>query len=138
MFSTGIENLADDEQKAQWAQLAQNNQINGCYAQTEMGHGSNVAGLETTATFDKETDEFVIHTPSKSAIKMWPGDMGLNSNFAIVYAQLIIFGKKFGVQPFLVQLRDRVTHERLAGIESGDLGPKIGYNSKDNGWLSFD
>lgn len=24
------------------------------------------------------------------------------------------------------------------GIKCGDLGPKLGYSSKDNGWLSFD
>lgn len=32
--------------------LVKNFRIMGCYAQTEMGHGSDVAGLETTATFD--------------------------------------------------------------------------------------
>ena len=58
----------------------------GCYAQTEMGHGTNVAGLETTATFDSSTDEFVIHTPSLSATKWWPGDLALFSTHAIVFA----------------------------------------------------
>jgi len=74
----------------------------GCYAQTELGHGTNVAGLETTATFDKQTDEFVIHTPSISATKWWPGEMGGFTNYALVYANLIIEGKSYGVCPFLV------------------------------------
>lgn len=26
----------------------------------------------------------------------------------------------------------------MPGVKSGDLGPKLGYNSKDNGWLTFD
>lgn len=43
------------------------------HPQTELAHGSNVAGLETTATFDERTDEFVIHTPSVSATKWWIG-----------------------------------------------------------------
>ena len=51
--------------------------IMGCYAQTELGHGSNVQGLETTATFDKETDEFIIHTPNIKATKFWPGGLGV-------------------------------------------------------------
>jgi acyl-CoA oxidase len=67
-----------------------------------MGHGTNVAGLETTATFDKSTDEFVIHTPSISAIKWWPGEMGGISNYAIAYADLIIDSKHYGICPFLV------------------------------------
>jgi hypothetical protein len=67
-----------------------------------MGHGSNVAGLETLATLDKKTDEFVLHMPTISAVKMWPGDMGLSCTHAIVFAQLIIEGQKYGVQPFMV------------------------------------
>lgn len=45
----------------------------GCFGMTELAHGSNVAGLETTATFDEDTDEFVIHTPNVSATKWWIG-----------------------------------------------------------------
>ena len=71
--------------------------ILGTYAQTELGHGSNVAGLETTATFDKATDEFIINTPTISASKFWPGDLGLLTTHAVVYAQLIIDGKRYGV-----------------------------------------
>jgi acyl-CoA oxidase len=71
--------------------------ILGCYAQTEIGHGSNVAGIETTATLDKATDEFVIHTPSITATKYWPGDMGRFSSHAIVFARLIIDKQDNGV-----------------------------------------
>ncbi len=80
--------------------------IMGCYAQTEIGHGSNVAGLETTATLDKTTDEVVIHTPSITATKYWPGDLGRFTSHAIVFARLIIDENDYGVQPFMVQIRD--------------------------------
>jgi len=30
-------------------------------------------GLETTATFDKKTDEFIMNTPKLSSMKWWPG-----------------------------------------------------------------
>ena len=58
----------------------------GCYAQTEIGHGSNVQGLKTTATLDMNTDEFVIQTPSKDATKFWPGDLGVFATHAVVAA----------------------------------------------------
>ena len=45
----------------------------GTYAQTELGHGTFVRGLETTATFDPEADEFVAHSPTLTATKWWPG-----------------------------------------------------------------
>ena len=74
----------------------------GCYGQTELGHGSNVAGLETTATLDKSTDEFIIHSPTISSTKYWPGDLGQMSSHALVFARLIIDGSDNGVQPFMV------------------------------------
>ena len=41
------------------------------------------------------------------------------------------------MQPFIVQIRDRETHEPLPGVEVGDIGSKLGYNSIDNGYLLF-
>ena len=69
----------------------------GSYVQTEMGHGSNIAGLETTATFDKEKDEFIIHSPTITSTKMWPGSMGIVANHAVVFARLIVEENDFGV-----------------------------------------
>lgn len=48
---------------------------------------------------------------------------------------MIINGKNHGVQPFMLQMRDIETYETLPGIECGDIGPKFGYASKDNGYL---
>lgn len=109
--------------------------MTGCYAQTELGHGSNIAGIETTATFDRENDQFVLNTPTISATKFWPGDMSKHSCYAAVYAKLIIDGKSYGVLPFMVPTRNPDTYEPLPGIEFGDIGPKFGYNSKDNGYM---
>lgn len=112
-------------------------QILGCYAQTELGHGSNVAGIETTATYDKVTDEFVIHTPNIRATKFWPGGLGKTATHAVVMAQLILEGKSISVLPFMVPIRSRVDHSVYPGLEIGDVGTKLGYNSHDNGYLSF-
>lgn len=141
MFCKSLEAFSTDEQREKWLSLAINYNIHGCYAQTEIGHGSNVAGLETTATFDKETDEFVLDMPSISATKWWPGELGTMANFALVFAQLIIEddGEKnnYGVAPFLVQIRDRETHKHMPGVKTGDMGPKFGYHGKDNGWMTL-
>jgi len=127
MFRMSIENLASEQQKAKWMPLIQNLDILGCYAQTEIGHGSNVAGIETTATLDLVTDEFVIHTPTITATKYWPGDLGRFSSHALVFARTIVGKKDYGVQPFVVQIRDVESWRILSGVKCGDLGPKIGY-----------
>ena len=95
-------------------------------------------GLETTATFDQERDEFIIHTPSIRAVKFWPGALGLVGNHAIVFARCIVGENDYGVLPFIVQIRDMETHVPLPGISVGDIGSKIGYSTVDNGFLSFD
>lgn len=97
MFQLAIEKLADEEQKAKWLPLVNTMKMVGCYAQTELGHGSNVAGLETTATFDKSTDEFVLHTPTVTATKFWPGSLGKVGNHALVFARLLVEENDFGV-----------------------------------------
>ncbi|KAK6176957.1 hypothetical protein SNE40_015158 [Patella caerulea] len=135
MFIPAIERLATDEQKAKWLPLAQSFKILGTYAQTELGHGTNLLGLETTATFDQSTDEFVLRTPKITSMKWWPGGLGKSSTHAIVLAQLIIDNKSHGMHPFMVQLRSLDDHTPLPGIKVGDIGPKIAINTVDNGFL---
>ena len=88
------------------------------------------------------TDEFIINTPSPMATKWWPGEMGRHANYAMVMARLIVEddGAKndYGVVPFIVQIRDMDTHKHMPGVESGDMGPKLGYHGKDNGWMTLD
>jgi len=138
MFQLTLEAMMTDEQLKKWSPLQKHSRILGGYAQTEIGHGSDVSGLETTATLDLKTDEFVIHTPTKNATKWWPGDIGLHCTHTIVYAQLVIEGQKFGVMPFMVQLRDCDTFMPMKGVTLGDMGPKFGYGSKNNGWCAFE
>ncbi|RKO91254.1 acyl-CoA dehydrogenase/oxidase C-terminal, partial [Blyttiomyces helicus] len=102
------------------------------------GHGSNVQGLETTATFIPETDEFEIHSPSMTASKWWAGGLGRTANHAIVVARLILKGEDFGTHNFIVQIRSMEDHKPLKGITIGDIGPKYGYETIDNGFMLFD
>jgi acyl-CoA oxidase len=93
------------------------NGVIGCFAMTELAHGSNVAGLETTATFDPSTDEFVIHTPHLGATKWWIGGAASTATHAAVFAQLIVDGKRWGVKTFVTQLRD-IKWVALGGLVS--------------------
>ncbi|CAA0825413.1 Peroxisomal acyl-coenzyme A oxidase 1 [Striga hermonthica] len=141
MFIPAIKGQGTEEQQQKWLPLAYKMQIIGCYAQTELGHGSNVQGLETTATFDPHTDEFIIHSPTLTSSKWWPGGLGKISTHAVVYARLILDGKDHGVHGFIVQLRSLEDHSSLQGITVGDIGMKFGngaYNTMDNGVLRFD
>ena len=63
--------------------------------------------------------------------------MAFCATHAIIHAQLITKGKNHGIQAFIVPIRDISTHKPLPGIEVGDIGPKIGFNYKDNGYLYF-
>ena len=77
------------EQQAEWLSRAWNLDMIGTYAQTELGHGTFIRGLETTATYDPAAREFVLHSPSITAYKWWPGGLGKTANYAIVMAQLV-------------------------------------------------
>lgn len=62
-----------------------NYDIIGCYAQTELGHGSNVRGLETTARWDPDRKEFELHSPYLTASKWWNGSMGRTATHAVCH-----------------------------------------------------
>eukprot|EP00127_Corallochytrium_limacisporum_P000176 Clim_evm37s6 gene=Clim_evmTU37s6 len=128
----------DEEQYEEWVPRSERYEIIGSYAQTELAHGSNVRGLQTTATFIPETDEIELNTPELSAAKWWPGSMGRTANFTIVYAQLIVGAKNYGVHPFILQIRDFETHRAMPGIRCFDMGPKMGMSTIDNGCLIMD
>ncbi|MBW0492104.1 hypothetical protein O181_031819 [Austropuccinia psidii MF-1] len=113
------------------------NGITGCFAMTELAHGSNVAGLETTAIFDEKSDEFVIHTPSISATKWWIGGAAQTATHCAAFARLIVHGMDYGTKTFIVPLRDPRNFALLPGINIGDIGKKMGRDGIDNGYIQF-
>lgn len=109
----------------------------GGFAMTERGHGSNVRDLRTTATYDADAGEFVIHTPDKSAHKEWIGNAAAHGKMMTVFAQLQIGDDEYGVHAFLVPVRDDQGNV-LEGIRIEDCGHKMGLNGVDNGRIWFD
>ncbi|XP_063611858.1 peroxisomal acyl-coenzyme A oxidase 1-like [Penaeus indicus] len=138
MFIPTLIGQGTPEQQEKWLGKAVLGEIIGTYAQTEMGHGTFLRGLETTATYDPSTQEFILHTPTITATKWWPGGLGKTANYAVVMAQLYTKRQCYGPHPFLVQLRDERTHQSLPGLTVGEIGPRLGMNTSDNGFLRFD
>jgi acyl-CoA oxidase len=109
----------------------------GCYAMTEFGHGSDVASLETTLTYDAESDELVVHSPTPSATKTYIGAAAEDAHIAAVYGQLVVDGTSHGVHVVLVPLRDD-DGQALPGVTLGDNGHKGGLLGVDNGTIRFE
>lgn len=108
----------------------------GCFAMTETRHGSNVKGLETTATYHHKTRTFIIDTPNLGAQKEYIGNAAQHGRMATVFAKLIIDGSDYGVNVFIVPLRDEHGNS-LKGVKIGDCGLKMGLNGVDNGTIQF-
>ncbi|XP_036331678.1 probable peroxisomal acyl-coenzyme A oxidase 1 [Rhagoletis pomonella] len=137
MFVDVIFSQGTPEQIEKFGKPAANCNIIGTYAQTEIGHGTNVRGIETRADYDRKTDEFVLNTPNLQAYKWWPGGLGHTANHAMVVAQLYIDDKHHGIQSFMVQLRDLDTHMPLPGVDIGEIGKKLGMAGVNQGFLGL-
>ena len=108
----------------------------GCFALTELGFGNNAVQMETTARLDKSTDEWVINSPTTLSKKYWITNGACHSQWAVVFAQMLVDGVNHGVHGFLARIRrDDLTP--LAGVLIEDMGHKQGCNGVDNGVLTF-
>ena len=138
LFGSAVLHLGNAEHQDKWLPGIMNLDIPGCFAMTEIGHGSDVASIATTATYDEATEEFVIHTPFRAAWKEFIGNAAVDGLAAVVFAQLITKGVNHGVHAFYVELRDPASKEFLPGIQGLDDNIKGGLNGIDNGRLAFD
>jgi acyl-CoA oxidase len=109
----------------------------GCFAMTETGHGSDVQQLRTTCTYDPVLGTFDLHTPHQAARKDYIGNAAQDGRMAVVFAQLITGGKRYGVHAWMVPIRDEQGRP-MPGVTIGDAGAKAGLLGVDNGRISFD
>lgn len=137
LFGSAVLHLGTADHHSRWLPGIMSMEVPGCFAMTETGHGSDVASIATTATYDPDTEEFEIHTPFRAAWKDYIGNAAVDGLGAVVFAQLVTKGVNHGVHAFYVDLRDPQTRAFLPGIGGEDDGIKGGLNGIDNGRLHF-
>ncbi len=141
LFGGAVENLGTERHHEPYVKKIISLEMLGCFAMTETGHGSDVQSLETTATYDTETEEFVIHSETPTARKDYIGGAAESATIAAVFAQLITTedGKpvNHGVHCVLVPIRDAEGND-LPGVTTSDCQYKGGLPGVDNGRIMFD
>ncbi len=137
LFGGSLQQLGTEYHHRKYLQPCGTLALPGCFAMTEIGHGSNVKDIETTATYDATTREFVIHSPTPAAGKSFIGNAAVHGRAATVFAQLIVNGEGHGVHAFVVPLRSDEGF-LLPGVRIEDNGQKLGLNGVDNGKIWFD
>ena len=141
LFGGAVENLGTERHHEAYVKKIIDLEMLGCFAMTETGHGSDVQSLETTATYDVDTEEFVVHSKTPTARKDYIGGAAESACVAAVFAQLITAedGKpvNHGVHCVLVPIRDDEGND-LPGVTTSDCQYKGGLPGVDNGRLMFD
>ena len=137
LWGMSVQSLGTEKHYAKYLKDIGSLKLPGCFAMTETHHGSNVKGLETTATYNHDDQTFTIHTPHNNAQKEYIGNAAVHGQMATVFAKLIIDDHDYGVNAFVVPLRD-TNGNTVNGVTIGDCGHKMGLNGVDNGTISFD
>jgi acyl-CoA oxidase len=135
LFGGSIHQLGTEYHHRKYLPGAASCHLFGGFAMTEIGHGSNVQALETTAVYDSEHREFIINSPSYSSGKTFIGN-AVDGQFMVVFAQLHIGATHHGVHAFVVPIREE-NGQSLSGITIEDNGLKLGLNGVDNGRIWF-
>eukprot|EP01080_Neovahlkampfia_damariscottae_P010924 gene10924-3629_t len=143
MFANACKNLGTEEYHSDYFPDSENiKNLNyfGCFALTELSHGTNTKEIRTTATYSSKTEEFILHTPDEEAAKCWVGGLGKHCTHAVIAAQLFIDQKHFGIHWFVTQIRNTKTHLPMPGVTVGDFGLKNNmiWEGMDNGFCMFD
>lgn len=136
LFGGAVARLGTRRHHAAYLEDIMTGRLLGSFAMTEVGHGSNVQALETTATYDDSTKEIVIDTPTEGGVKTYIGNAARDARMAVVFAQLVTDGGAHGVHAVLVPVRDEAGNP-LPGVTIGDNGPKGGLPGVDNGTFAF-
>ena len=136
LFGGTLLNLGNNKLHSKYLEEIDSLQSIGCFGLTELGYGNNAAEMQTTATYNHETNEFIINTPNTLARKYWITNGALHAHFCIVFARLLINNNDEGIHAFLVSIRDKSLNIK-EGVTIWDMGHKIGINGIDNASIGF-
>jgi acyl-CoA oxidase len=137
LFGGAVHHLGTRKHHERYLSQIASFELPGAFAMSESGHGSNVQNVQTTATYDRETDELVIETPTPEDRKDYIGNAARDGRLAAVFCQLNVGGEGRGVHCVLVPLRDDAG-KVVDGVRIEDCGHKLGLNGVDNGRIYFD
>lgn len=108
----------------------------GTFLCTEVAHGNDAAAVETTATYDRARDGFVLHTPHLGAQKFMPNTSPAGGpKSGLVAARLLVGDTDHGVFLLLVPLTD--ASQALPGVRIRRLPARMG-SPVDHCLTSFD
>ena len=136
LFGGSVQQLGTEYHHKKYLPRVASCELLGGFAMTEIGHGSNVQALETTAVYDFEHREFIINSPSFSSGKTFIGNAAIDGQVMVVFAQLYVGAANLGVHAFVVPIRDKGGRP-LPGVTIEDNGLKLGLNGVDNGRIWF-
>ena len=137
LWGGAITNLGTRWHHETWLPDTITGKATGCFAMTELGHGSDVQSIETTITWIAEDGEFEVHSPTPGATKAYIGNAAQHGKWAAVFGQLIVDGENQGVHVAVVRIRDEDLSP-VPGVTCGDHGHKGGLLGVDNGTITFD
>lgn len=112
-------------------------QLCGEFMLTEVGHGLDARNIETTATLSADGTTFDLHTPTAAAAKSMPPATPLGGvpKVAVVFAQIVVDGKRQGVRGFVVHLTDG--HSMCEGVTATLLPQRPGSRPIDHAVTTF-
>ncbi len=137
LWGGAVTNLGTQWHHDTWLPGTITGELTGCFAMTELGHGSDVQSLETTITWVPEDGEFEVHSPTPGATKAYIGNAAAHGKWAAVFGQLVVDGENHGVHVIVVRIRTEEL-DPVPGITCGDQGHKGGLLGVDNGTITFD
>lgn len=119
LVMNSIHHFGDEAQKDAYLPKLATGELTGCFAMTEPEHGSNPAGMETTA-------EEVAGGFRLNGHKMW-------ISFSPVADLLIVWAKLRGAGNGPSAVRGFITHKGTAGLEVRRIADKVGLPNSSTG-----